>query len=116
MRRPGDEIGVQSIHGGLIQRVHRFIDLREDLFGYVEYLFMVGFEVLRFLARNFRLAETLLGKHDRERAQVTLATAGERYQRRGIEAAREEHAKRNVGDQVVADGFFQQRPQLEETV
>ena len=69
---------------------------------------MVRLEMLRGFARNFRFAETLFGKHDREGAQVTLATAGERHQRGGVEAAREEHAERDIGNQVVADGFFEQ--------
>ena len=68
--------------------------------------------MLRGLARNFRFAKVLLGKHYCECTQVALATASKRNEGRGIKAAGEENAERNVGNQVVTDGFFQQRTQL----
>ena len=73
---------------------------------------MARLEVLGGFAGNLGLAETLFGKHDRERVQIALRTAGKGHQRRGIESARKEDAERNVGNQVIANGFFEQWPQL----
>ena len=73
---------------------------------------MAGVEALGGFARNPGLAKPLLGKHDCKRAQIALRPAGEANQRGGIDATRKKNTERNIGNQVIADGFFQQRPQL----
>ncbi len=68
---------------------------------------------LRHEPRVGELVEAPLLEADRERAQRLRRLLGrERREHRGVDAAREEHADRHVGDEVRADRVAQARPQL----
>ena len=73
---------------------------------------MLGAERCGRAAGDFRFAEFEVGKRDGEGVNSALRAAGQRGDRRRIEAAAQEYADGHVGDQMARDGIFEQRPHL----
>ena len=75
---------------------------------------VVGPVQVGHLARQLQLVEGALLEPDRERAHAVRALARrERGERRGVDAARQHHADRDVRDEVRAHGVAQALAQLE---
>ena len=114
----GGELGDQV--GGQRRRVpERLVGRARDLgqqlggVGRTTELVVLGPVAARDQPRLLELVEGALLEADRERLHPPAALlGGQRGQRGGVDAAREQHAHRDVGDQVRADGVAQPLAQL----
>ena len=110
----GDEVGGQR--GRVGERLVEGLDqARQELRGVraQHQLVVVGVEPLRHHPRPVELVERALLEPDRERPHPLVAgLRRQRGQRRGVDAAGEEHPHRHVGEQVGADGVEQPLAQL----
>src|SRR6202795_1701754 len=69
---------------------------------------MFGSEPLSCAARFFSFAKFGIGERDGESVNPLLRAAGKRRDRRGVQAAAEKHADRNIGDEMATNGVFQE--------
>jgi len=79
--------------------------------GAEDVLVMFGIEDGRHAPRVFRLVERAVVEAERERAEAAHVTAREHRDDARVEPARQEHAERHVGKQVLADGEVEHRAQ-----
>src|SRR6266568_4653313 len=73
---------------------------------------MVGAEVLRHLARVARLVERALGKTNREALHVAPELRHHGGHRAGVDPPGQEHAERDVADELLANRLTQHPAQL----
>jgi hypothetical protein len=111
-RRPGHEISVDAIHAGKVKRAQGFLQALESFFAREQELAMVGAQAVGGRLGNLRFAEIDFRKDYRERLNVAVIAAGERGDGGRVDAAAQENAQRNIGDQVFTDGTFQERAQM----
>ena len=109
---PRDDVHVDAVHRGLIERTHRLFQPRLHLFSAELEFLVLRAEALSRLPGEFPFAEVLLGEDDRKSVDVSSLAAGQRGERSGIDAAAQENPQRHIRDQVAANDIFEQRPQL----
>ena len=107
--RPGNEISIDSVHAGLIERGDGFIEARFHVTARESHLAMFGPQALGSLARDFRFAEFGVGEGNSESVNAFLHVAGQRGNGRRVQAATEKHANGNVRDQVTSYSILEER-------
>ena len=110
-RERGDEIErhARRVRDRLVLVPHQLGQRAEEI-AIVDHDFVrVGADGARDLARVFELVERAVLERDREGLQRTIEhPRHERRDRAAVDAAREEHAERDIGHQAQADRFFEQ--------
>src|ERR1700677_357549 len=72
---------------------------------------MVSAQAIRGGLGNLRFAEIDFWKNHGERLNVAVFAASQSGNGGRVDSTAQEYAQRNVGDQVLADGAFQEQPQ-----
>src|SRR5579864_4661207 len=102
-----NEIGIDSVHGGLIHRPNCVWDRFQRVLLRNGNLPMLSSELLRDRPGVFRLAVVSLAEDKRECIEVRVIATEERDQAARVNPTRQKDAHGNIADQLRAKGLFQ---------
>ena len=99
-RRPGNKIGVDAIHAGLVESAHRLAQPRQHIVAAQGQFLVIRSESLRGAAGHFRLAELLLRKDHRYGVQRRFLLGRQGDEGSGIDAAAQEDSHGHIRNQM----------------
>ncbi len=108
-RGPRDEIGVHSVRAGLVECADGFAEAGDHIRKRKREFGVLCAEAGGGAAGDFGFAVFGVRKRDGKSVNAALHAAGDGGESGGIDSAREKDSDGDVGDQVAANGIFEQR-------